>query len=472
MTDSAGTPAEGRPEEPDGALSGSPGSAPGEPGTGAPAPRPTLDGNIPPRPPPHRRRWVRWTAAGTVVALLAAGGAAWALFEKLDGNITKDTAAVEELRRHEKERPLPLVQDALNILLIGSDTRSGRGNAKYGEDKGTQRSDTTILLHLAANRKSATAMSIPRDLMVDIPTCRKADGSASEEQFAQFNSAFEFGGTACTIRTVEKLTDIRVDHHMVVDFQGFKKMVDAVDGVQVCLKKPIDDSDAKLRLPAGTHTLDGEQALGYVRARKTLGNGSDTDRMDRQQQFLGALVKKVQSNKVLLNPTKLYPLLDAATSSLTTDPAIAGLLDLYDLVRSMRNVPTTNVRFLTVPREAYADNANRDQLVEPEASRLFTLLRKDAPVLVSPQLPQESRQDASGSWSNDGAQDWTDDFAGGYDESALAGFSVAYGVPGTGRTGAVGPPSAQPGPRASDGPSEPSPTPTFRGNTAAEGGCE
>ena len=198
-----------------------------------------------------------------------------------------------------------------------------------------------------------------------------------------FNYAFQKGGSACTIRTVEKLTNIRVDHHMVVDFHGFKDMVDAVDGVEVCLTEPIDDKAAKLRLPAGRVTLDGEQALGYVRARKSLGDGSDTDRMDRQQRFLGALVNKVQSNDVLLNPVKLYPVLDAATSSLTTDPGLASLRGLYELVRGMRDIPTERVQFLTVPRESYVYNANRDQLVEPEAERLFERLRTDAPVTVT-----------------------------------------------------------------------------------------
>lgn len=201
--------------------------------------------------------------------------------------------------------------------------------------------------------------------MVDVPSCRRPDGTRTEPMLAMFNYAFQTGGSACTIRTVEKLTNIRVDHHMVVDFNGFKEMVDAVDGVRVCLKEPIDDKEAQLKLPAGKVTLNGEQALGYVRARKSIGDGSDTDRMDRQQRFLGALVNKVRSNDVLLNPTKLYPVLDAATSSLTTDPALANLRGLYDLVRGMRNIPTERVQFLTVPRTSYVYNANRDQLRNP-----------------------------------------------------------------------------------------------------------
>ncbi|MFE9257090.1 LCP family protein [Streptomyces sp. NPDC006879] len=332
----------------------------------------------------RRRRVLRWVALGFVLIVLAGGGAAWWLYEKLDGNITPDVAAADELRRYETDRPALAVLNAQNILLIGSDSRAGTGNARYGRDKGTQRSDTTILLHLSADRRSATAVSIPRDLMVQIPACLQSDGGRSVAQFAQFNWAFEFGGAACTIRTVENLTGIRVDHHMVVDFQGFKKMVDAVDGVEVCLPQAIDDREAKIRLPAGRQTLRGEQALGFVRARQSLGNGSDTDRMDRQQQFLASLVKKVQSSRVLFNPVKLYPVLDAATSAVTTDPGLASLRGLYDLVSGMREVPTENVRFLTVPRKPYAFDANRDELNEPHATLLFQRLRMDRPFEVVP----------------------------------------------------------------------------------------
>ncbi|MBZ6142021.1 LCP family protein [Streptomyces olivaceus] len=333
----------------------------------------------------RRRRRRRLVAAGIGVVVLAGGAvcAGWAVYAKLSGNITADEAAAAELARYEKERPTPLVRGAQNILLIGSDSRSGAGNGRYGRDSGTERSDTTILLHLAADRDSATAVSLPRDLMVDVPGCHRPDGSLAGPTFTQFNSAFSVGGSACSIRTVEKLTGIRIDHHVVVDFQGFKEMVDALDGVEVCLRKPVDDKDADLRLPAGRVTLDGEQALGYVRARKSLGDGSDTDRMDRQQRFLGALVNKAQSNGVLLNPVKLYPVLDAATSSLTTDPNLANLRGLYDLVRGLRDIPTERVQFLTVPRESFTGDPNRDQLVQPDAEKLFTRLRTDEPVTIA-----------------------------------------------------------------------------------------
>ncbi|MER5442774.1 LCP family protein [Streptomyces sp. NPDC002790] len=395
----------------------------------------------------RRRRWLRYSAVCAAVLVLVAGGVGWVAYDRLNGNITEDTDAATELARYEKERPTVLAEGAQNLLLIGSDSRAGR-NGKYGRNDGTQRSDTTILLHVAADRKSATAVSFPRDLMTDVPACREPDGQKHDAMFAMFNYAFEVGGSACTIRTVEKMTGVRVDHHMVVDFDGFKDMVNAVGGVSVCLDRPMDDDDAHVRLAAGTHHLNGEQALGYVRARKSLGNGSDTDRMDRQQRFLGALAKKVQSNGVLLNPTRLYPVLDAATSSLTTDPGLASLRGLYDLVRGMRGIPAERIRFLTVPRESYTYNANRDQLVQPAADRLFDQLRKDTPVKVAEQAPADEEygaQDESG----------TDVESDGY--STGSDGSDEYGTSG--------------GEEGSDGKSGVSPAPTFRGNTAGQDSC-
>ncbi|MEU0392147.1 LCP family protein [Streptomyces sp. NPDC006208] len=403
VTDSAGTPAEpdgpadagaaeevgadaGAVDDADARAAGDAGTGGGKgnggahTGTDSSAGAHTVAGPV--RQPNRKRHLLRWAALGTSVIVLAAAGAGWWFYRKLDANITTDTGAAAELEAYEKERPTPVAVDAQNILLLGSDTRTGEGNDKYGHDGGSQRSDTTILLHIAADRQSATAMSIPRDLMVTIPSCGKPDGSRTQEQFAQFNWAFQFGGAACTIRTVERFTGVRIDHHMVIDFRGFKDMVDAVHGVEVCLAEPIDDRAAHLKLSAGKQTLDGEEALGYVRARKSLGNGSDTERMERQQQFLGALVKKVQSNGVLLNPTRLYPLLDAATKSITTDSGLDSLRDLYDLTRAVRSIPTEKVQFLTVPRQPYSANPNRDELVEPDAGDLFKRLREDAPVTV------------------------------------------------------------------------------------------
>jgi LCP family protein required for cell wall assembly len=280
-----------------------------------------------------------------------------------------------------RERPDPSTTGAENVLLIGTDSRSG-SDRSYGRDNGTARSDTVILLHLAAGRRSVTAVSVPRDLMVRVPRCTRPDGSRTTPRLAQFNWAFSWGGTACTIRTTELLTGIRIDHHLTVDFVGFKRMVDAIGGVAVCTPYRVHDKDARIDLPAGRQMLNGEKALGYVRARHGLGDGSDTQRMDRQQAFLASLVRKTESEGVLLNPTKLYPVLDAATSSLSADPGLNSLTKLYDLVNGLQTIPMSRVRFLTVPREPYPYDTNRDQLVQPGAALLFAALRHDHQVAV------------------------------------------------------------------------------------------
>ncbi|WTR19199.1 LCP family protein [Streptomyces sp. NBC_00138] len=329
---------------------------------------------------------MRVVAACTALFVLALAGGVWYFYQRLDGNITTDTVTENQLMIHASERPTEGPTKAENILLIGSDNR-GDGNEKYGEDSGTQRSDTTILLHLSADRSSATAVSIPRDLMAHVPDCTRPDGSTRPGRFEQFNWAFEGGGAACTIRTVEDMTGVRIDHHLIVDFSGFKKMVDAVDGVEVCVAEPVHDTKAHLDLPAGRQKLNGEQALGFVRARYSIGDGSDTQRMERQQDFLASLISKVRGNGVLLNPLKLYPLLQAATSALTADPGLDSLSELYSLVNSLQKTPSDAIRFLTLPREQYTADRNRDQLLQPEADQLFAALQADRAVNVTSGTP-------------------------------------------------------------------------------------
>jgi LCP family protein required for cell wall assembly len=333
-----------------------------------------------------RRRILLWISAGLGLLLLAAAGTVWIGYNKLNANIHTDTTT-DRLLGPNSSRPMQ-ANSAQNILLIGSDTRAG-ANAEYGSSTGA-RSDTTILLHISQDRRRAVGVSIPRDAMVNVPACTLPDGRVTAPYFGMFNSAYEQGGTACTIRTVEQLTNIRIDHFVVVDFTGFKKMVDAIGGVEVCLPQPVVDKDAQLNLPAGQQTLNGEEALGYVRVRYALGDGSDTERMGRQQGFLSSMVHKMESSGVLLNPTKLYPLLDAATSALTVDPGLNTLDKLYNLASSLSSMPAGQTAFLTAPREPYTNDVNRDQLKQPDANELFQELRNDVPIIVAPPQPSAS----------------------------------------------------------------------------------
>ena len=209
----------------------------GQPAT-PPVPPPGNPG--PPAASSHKRRWPKvLLITGIVLAVLVAiaGGSAIFLLQKV-GQITVIGVPGTEAA--------PVDNEPVNILLMGSDDRTGKGNRGYGRDSGrtTKRSDTTILMHISADRSRALALSIPRDLWVEQPTCTGKDWAGS---YAKFNNAFEQGGAACTSELVEEITGVPVNHVVVVDFNGFKQMVDAMGGVEVCLENPVDDDESKLQ---------------------------------------------------------------------------------------------------------------------------------------------------------------------------------------------------------------------------------
>ncbi|GAB2935418.1 LCP family protein [Streptomyces mayteni] len=322
-----------------------------------------------------------WTAIGLAVLVLAASGTLGWLYYQLNGNI--QAAEIDD--RLGDDRPEDLSPDAMTMLVAGSDTREGTDGA-YGETEG-MRSDTMMIVHIAANREWATVVSIPRDSWVSIPACDLGDGTESEPHHGKINESFAIGGmngdvggaAACTIRTLEQNTGLRIDNFVSLDFLGFKEMVDALGGVDVCLDEPIQDDKAHVDLPAGCQTLDGEDALGFVRVRYSVGDGSDIGRIERQQEFMRSLAEEAQSK--LTDPTALYGFLDAVTSSLTTDPELAGLRPLYDLAEDLQRVPEENLTFITVPnypRELDVPEDTANVVWEyPRASLLFDSLARD-----------------------------------------------------------------------------------------------
>jgi LCP family protein required for cell wall assembly len=341
-----------------------------DPGMTGSAPEPVEQGpGEAPRKPKRTVLRVLACLAVLTVALVSATG--WWLYRHLDGNIRVDSATEKALSAQAGKRPQPPPGAAQNILIMGSD---------YRPELGSGRSDTVLLVHLSGDGKGVHVVSVPRDLMVNIPACQTADGGLSQAQYAQFNWSFAFGGAACTIRTFEDLTDIRVDHHIVVGFDGFAKIIDAIGGVEMDLPQAERDPNVGLDLTAGPHLLDGTQALAYVRAREYIGDGSDTNRMARQQQFLRLVSAKVRSAGVLFDPVRLYRVLDSATSAITADPGLASLDKLYGLVQELRSVPQGNVDYRTVPLKPYPPDPNRDLLSEPAADDLFAGLRADRPI--------------------------------------------------------------------------------------------
>ncbi|MEO3873270.1 LCP family protein [Nonomuraea sp. B12E4] len=329
----------------------------------------------PSAPTGWRRHWLRWAIAISVTVVLLVAGIAVGIAVKLNGNIkhidvTADLGAT---------RPPKVAGTAMNVLIVGSDQRDGK-NAKYGHHISGERTDTIMLAHVSSKRDNAMVISFPRDSLVQLPACR-ATGSLTGQRphLGMINESFNSGGIGCTWKTIESLTHIRIDHFVKVDFTGFKSMVDAVSGVEVCLPTRVDDKKALLHLPAGRQTLNGEQALGYVRARYSLGDGSDIGRIQRQQMFIASMVKKVMSGETLTNPAKLLAFLNAGTKAVTTDPDLTPNV-MKDLAVSMQGLDAGKIRFITTPWHYSLTQPGRVEWVQPQAGKLFQIVAKDQSV--------------------------------------------------------------------------------------------
>ena len=335
----------------------------------------------PDRTPPKRRRGkVVKIVVGVVVGVLVVAGVAGVVaYRHLNGNIgTIDLPDLGKRPARVVKRNVP--HQPLNVLLIGSDTRKGQRGNLGGVDSTPGLSDTTIVLHLSADRKRAYAVSIPRDSMVQRPSCKKTGGGTDPGGLTQFNDAYAIGGPACTLKTIEQLTDVPLDHVVVIDFNGFRSMVNALGGVKVCLPEEVDDNIGHIHLAKGTYVVKGSQALDYVRVRHGIGDGGDLGRIKRQQAFLASLTKKAVSSGTLANPARLYKFLNAATSSISADKDLGNLKDMITLARQLRGIGLDNVKFLTIPTEAYVEDPNRLQWQQPQAGKLWNKLRLDTPL--------------------------------------------------------------------------------------------
>lgn len=322
-----------------------------------------------------------FTLAGVLV--LAAGAAGWAYWQLNDNIKSVDINSALGDNRPAKATPSATAEDedlpteALNILVLGSDSRSGAENqALGGGDSTGARSDTAMVVHLDAGRSEATVVSIPRDTLVTRPSCPLEDGGSTEVAHnAMFNSAYAVGGPVCAVKTVESMTDIRMDHYIEIDFAGFAKLVDALGGVTVTTEEDIDDEDSHLTLRAGTHQLDGEQALALARTRHGIGDGSDLGRIGLQQQLVKALLEQISTTSLLSDPAQLYRVADAVTGSLTTDTGLDSLTELTRLGRSLRALSADSVTTVTMPVVPAPSDANRVVAEEPEAGELWESLR-------------------------------------------------------------------------------------------------
>ncbi|CAL9421313.1 LCP family protein [Streptomyces sp. enrichment culture] len=352
--------------------SGAPGpGTPGEPA--AEGPRRRAGGTR--RRPRGKRTGLRiaaWTAAGIVV--LGGTGLGYVYFT-LNGNIS----SVDIDQALGTDRPDKADNGSENILVLGSDTRAG-GNKDLGggADDGTARSDTAMIVHVHEGHEKASVVSLPRDTLIDRPECTDADGGTHPAaRNVMFNSAYSTGGAACAVKTVEEITDLRMDHYLEVDFSGFRKLIDELGGVEITTSRPIDDPDSHLKLDPGTHRLDGEQALGLVRTRHGVGDGSDLGRIQLQQAFIKALVRQVRDVGVLTNPKKLYDLADTATRAVTTDSGLGSVNSLISFANGLKGIGPDDLRMVTMPVRYDPADPNRVLVQQDKARLVWDALKND-----------------------------------------------------------------------------------------------
>ncbi|MGC9494685.1 LCP family protein [Streptomyces sp. WG7] len=357
-------------------------------------PVPGRRGRRPEKKKSKGKKVLLWAGGSTAFIVLAAAAGGYAYLKHLEGNVSTTDVGNAGSSSFKKD-------EAFNILVIGTDKRTGAGNEGYGDAGSVGHADTTILLHVAKDRSNATALSIPRDLIVDIPDCEttQEDGTKTVvpgEQDVRFNKSLGEGGrnAGCTMRTVKEATGIQPDHFMMADFNAVKTLTTAVDGVEVCVEKAVDDKKSKLKLPAGKSVVEGEDALAFVRTRHAFGNEGDLDRIKVQQQFLGSLMRKMSSSDTLTSPTKLVKLAEAATKALTVDEPIGNVGTLKDIALELKKVPTKNITFLTVPVKDNPAEKIKATVVplETEAPQVFDMIKND---ISFTEVKQQEKKEAA-----------------------------------------------------------------------------
>ncbi|MFD8708533.1 LCP family protein [Kitasatospora sp. NPDC059648] len=342
----------------------------------------------PPAPGPSRRRRIlRRALLGAVVVMVGAvGSGSWAYFH-LNGNLHHAPLNLGPATqtREQKDRA---GHNSMNILVIGSDTRSTAADClmlNVGIDcSAGANADTEMLVHLSADRTDATVLSIPRDTVVDIPSCTDPKSGRVYPAMPQtpITASLQNGGPGCTVAAVHALTGITIDHFVMSDFAGAVAMTDAVGGVQICVDNNIYDPHSSLKLTKGAHTLKGLAAMEFLHTRYGFGDGSDLGRVEAQHAYLTALIQKLRTSDMLSNPVTLYHLLNTATRALTVDDGLAGLSQLGSLAARLNEVSPSRTVFLTMPNVPYPSNNNWVSPA-PSAAAVFRKVIEDRPLTTA-----------------------------------------------------------------------------------------
>ena len=316
-----------------------------------------------------------------LAAVLVAGAlAAYAKYREVWHSIKRVHISKLDLGRH---RPPVYNTDAMNVLVIGSDSRSGRNGAIGGRAGiSGQRSDTIMIMHLSPGHRDAVVLSLPRDSVVPVLACSPEPGFAGQQaqpgQIEQLNATFAFGGPGCLWKTVEQTTGIHIDHFISLNFTGFEKVINDVGGVSVCLPWAIHDPKSRLHLSRGVHHIWGTEALAFWRVRY-IGEGSDLQRIRRDQYLMASLVQGVMHSHLLSSPARIYSVVTDAARAMTTDDTL-DLSTMVNIVDSLRGLSAGSVQFIEAPAVAYPGNPDWVQWPQPQARRLFNAIERDKAV--------------------------------------------------------------------------------------------
>lgn len=282
-------------------------------------------------------------------------------------------------------RVIPPMDGPLNMLLVGSDSRQGAGNSAFG-DTGGVLADVIILMHVSADRKNAVALSFPRDTLVPWPACPSTTGGPGyyAQSLGQINATIGNGGPGCTLLTVELLTGVDIPYLAMVDFNGVIELSNAVGGVEVCVAEDIEDEYTNTYLKKGMHTLQGVQALQFLRTRHGVGDGSDLGRISNQQVYLTSLVRKLKSKDILNNPVALYSLAQAAARNMTLSKTLSNPAALMGVANALKDIPMKNITFLQLPSVSGLPAPNEGRVIPDyeKAQVLFDLIKNDKPLVL------------------------------------------------------------------------------------------
>lgn len=323
----------------------------------------------------NRRKYVRWGFKGLAIVVGAVLAVAGISAVDLYNQLNKDNIVLVNTGDTD-------LNGALNVLVVGSDTRDGQGE-EFG-DVDSELADVIMLLHISKDRKDAVVVSFPRDLLVSIPECPNPEGGKfSAKNRQQINSSIGYGGVACTHLTIEEFTGLDIPFVAMIDFKGVIEMSNAVGGVEVVIDKPISDDWSALYLDAGKHTLQGSQALAFLRTRHGVGDGSDLARISNQQLFLTSLFDKIKQDGTLSNPLRLYSLSSAAARNMKLSESMTDLATMVTLAGAMRDVDSSRMVFTQVPTRVLSGaEEGRLESISEEAKALFEKIRTDQPVVI------------------------------------------------------------------------------------------